>query len=281
MKRILLPTDFSKISLNAIDYATQIYKDEPCQFYLLNVYRIPYLANEELMEQNISQLSALEDEMHEASIEEMKNVLAQIPENKNHIFEIVSDYNLFNLAVHQVVEAKDIELIIMGTKGATGAREIFLGSNTSDVIMRNSCNVMAIPENHSFRPPKEILFPSDFKIMYDESDLRPLMNLAKKFGSIVRIVYFNDTDELDEMQLLNKENLDKFLAEIPHQYYTLSTTNFEEGLNCFTQSRGDIDMILIIGRHYGFFERLFFKPKVKVLSFHSRIPLFVVHHQNI
>lgn len=281
MKRILLPTDFSKISLNAIDYATQIYKDEPCQFYLLNVYRIPYLANEELMEQNVSQLSAMEDEMHEASIEEMKNVLAQIPENKNHIFEIVSDYNLFNLAVHQVVEAKDIELIIMGTKGATGAREIFLGSNTSDVIMRNSCNVMAIPENHSFRPPKEILFPSDFKITYDESDLRPLMNLAKKFGSKVRIVHFNESDELDEMQMLNKENLDRFLTGIPHQYYTLSTTNFEEGLNCFTQSRGDIDMILIIGRHYGFFERLFFKPKVKVLSFHSRIPLFVVHHQNI
>lgn len=280
MKRILLPTDFSKISLNAIDYATQIYKDEPCRFYLLNVYRIPYLANEELMEQNVSQLSAMEDEMHEASIEDMKKVIAQIPENKNHVFEIVSDYNLFNLAVHQAVEEKDIELIIMGTKGATGAREIFLGSNTSDVIMRNACNVMAIPENHIFKPPKEILFPSDFRISYDLTDLMPLINLAKKFDSKIRIVHFSESDELDEIQRKNKDELSDFLEEIPHEYYTLSSSNFEEGLNCFTQSRGNIDMILILGRHYGFFERLFFKPKVKLLSFHSRIPLFVVHHQD-
>ena len=65
MKRILLPTDFSDISVNAIKYATQLFTNIPCEFYVLNVYRIPYLANEELMDQNVSQLSAMEDEMHE------------------------------------------------------------------------------------------------------------------------------------------------------------------------------------------------------------------------
>lgn len=280
MKKILLPTDFSKISINAINYALQIFEDVECKFYLLNVYRIPYLANEELMEQNVSQLSALEDEMHNTSKEEMLKILADIPENKNHVFEILSDYNLFSLAVHQAVTEKDIELIIMGTKGATGAKEIFMGSNTSDVIMRNSCSVMAIPESHVFTSPKEILFPTDFRISYDASDLESLINLAKKNDSTIRIVHFSESDQLDEIQSENMDNLTLFLEEIPHQYYTLSSSDFEEGLNCFTQSRGNIDMIVIIGRHYGFFERLFFKPKVKVLSFHSRIPLFVVHHQN-
>lgn len=280
MKRILLPTDFSDISVNAIKYATQLFTNIPCEFYVLNVYRIPYLANEELMDQNVSQLSAMEDEMHESSKEGMEKILNQLPENKLHVFETISDYNLFSLAVHQAVEEKEIELIIMGTKGATGAREIFMGSNTADVIMRNACHVMAVPENHSFKPPKEILFPTDFRISHDFTDLAPLINLAGMNDATIRIVHFSDSDDLDEMQEHNKRNLETSFDKIPHEYYTLSVSDFEEGLNCFTQSRGNIDMIVIIGRHYGFFERLFFKPKIKALSFHSRIPLFVIHHLN-
>ncbi len=131
MKKILLPTDFSENSINAIEYASHLFKDVPCKFFLLNVFKIPYLANEELMDQNVAQLAALEEEMHETSKKEMKELLDRLPKNTKHDFATISDYNLFNLAVHQVVEEKNIELIIMGTKGATGAKEIFLGSNTS------------------------------------------------------------------------------------------------------------------------------------------------------
>lgn len=280
MKKILLPTDFSDNSINAIQYAMQLFKDEPCEFYLLNVFKIPYLANEELMEQNVAELAALEEEMYETSKEDLKNLLETLPENKNHRFETISDYNLFNLAVHQVVEEKNIELIIMGTKGATGAKEIFIGSNTGDVIMRSSCNVIAVPENYTFQSPKEIVFPTDFQIDYDPKDIEPVISLAKMNETKIRIVHFSEKDELDEIQEQNKSRLTALLGNIKHDFYTLSSSDFEEGLNCFTQSRGNIDMIVIIGRHYGFFQRLFFKPKVRALSFHSTIPLFVIHHLN-
>ena len=279
MKKILLPTDFSENSINAIEYATELFKDVSCKFYLLNVFKIPYLANEELMEHNATQLAALEEEMYDHSIEEMNKLLEKIPKNSAHEFETISDYNLFSLAVHQVVTEKEIDLIIMGTKGATGAKEIFMGSNTSDVIMRNACNVIAIPEDHVFKFPKEIVFPTDYEIRYNSEDLEPLLDLTNKFDASIRIVHFSDSDELEEDQIENKRILDSFLKDVKHDYYTLSNSDFEEGINCFVQSRANIDMIMIIGRHYGFFERLFFKPKVRTLSFHSKVPLFVVHHK--
>lgn len=279
MKKILLPTDFSENSMNAIEYATELFKDMNCKFYLLNVFKIPYLANEELMEHNATQLAALEEEMYDHSIEEMNKLLEKIPKNSKHEYETISDYNLFSLAVHQVVTEKEIELIIMGTKGATGAKEIFMGSNTSDVIMRNACNVIAIPENHTFKFPKEIVFPTDFEIRYSSDDLAPLLDLVRKFDSSIRVVHFSDSDELEEHQIENKRVLDSFLKNTNHAYYTLSNDDFDEGINCFVQSRANIDMIMIIGRHYGFFERLFFKPKVRTLSFHTKVPLFVVHHK--
>jgi len=280
MKNILLPTDFSENSINAIEYASQLFKDTPCKFYLLNVFKIPYLANEELMDQNVAQLAALEEEMYDTSKKEMEKLVESLPKNKRHDFTTISDYNLFNLAVHEVVDEKDIELIIMGTKGATGAKEIFMGSNTGDVIMRSSCNVIAVPENHTYKPPKEIVFPTDFQINYDFEDLAPLISLAEMNNSVIRIIHFSEKTELDENQEHNKRKLSSFLVNIKHKYYTLSSSDFEEGLNCFAQSRGDIDMIVIIGRHYGFFQRLFFKPKVRALSFHTTIPLFVIHHLN-
>ena len=224
MKNILLPTDFSENSINAIEYASQLFKDIPCKFYLLNVFKIPYLANEELMDQNVAQLAAFEEEMHDTSKQEMQKLLEWIPKNKKHEFNTISDYNLFNLAVHQVVDEKNIELIIMGTKGATGAKEIFMGSNTGDVIIRSSCNVIAVPENQTYKPPKEIVFPTDFQIDYDFEDLAPLISLAEMNNTMIRIVHFSEKADLDETQEQNKRKLSSFLVNIKHKYYTLSSS---------------------------------------------------------
>jgi hypothetical protein len=218
--------------------------------------------------------------MYDSSRGEMQKLIEKLPKNENHHFQTISDYNLFSLAVEQVVKENNIELVVMGTKGATGAKEIFMGSNASDVIMRNSCHVIAVPEHNEFKPPKEIVFPTDYLIDYEFNDMAPIINLAELNEATIRVVHFSENDELDEDQIHNKRKLDSYLLNVKHSYHTLTNSDFEEGLNCFTQSRGNIDLIVIISRHYSFFERLFFKPKVRALSFHSKIPLFVIHHLN-
>ena len=178
MKRILLPTDFSSISLNAIDYAISMFKDSKCEFYLLNVYRVPYMTNEELMENDAQQLAILEAEMYESSQKNLKKLVSGFDKNENHAHHTVSDYNFFVNSVKQIVTDKGIDLVVMGTKGATGAKEIFLGSNTGDVLMKTDCNVIAVPENSVYKAPKEIVFPTDFKLRYEREDLAPLIELA-------------------------------------------------------------------------------------------------------
>lgn len=278
MKRILLPTDFSEISKNAIHYALKLFKDIPCEFFLLNVFRIPYVTSEELLGNDVSQLAKLEDELHNISMKGMEDLLKTLPKNKNHTFSKISDYNLFLNAVQNIVKERDIELIVMGTKGATGAREIFMGSNTGNVVLNTTSNIIAVPENATFKAPKQITFPTDFRISYELEDLSPLITLAEMYDSRIRILHLSEKEELDEEQKLNKQRLVSFLINVKHSFHTLSNIDFEEALNCFTQSRGNIDMIAMITRHYNFFQRLFFRPKVKELSFHTKIPLLVLHH---
>ena len=79
----------------------------------------------------------------------MEALRERIGELENSSFHLISDYNFLSNSVKQCVDEKEIELIAMGTKGATGAKEIFLGSNTGDVLMKTDCNVLAIPENFS------------------------------------------------------------------------------------------------------------------------------------
>jgi nucleotide-binding universal stress UspA family protein len=277
MKNILLPTDFSKNSLNAIYYAVELFKDLPCRFYLLNVFKIPYLTNDELMSNDAGQLAQIEEGLFESSQKGLKKIAEKINKNKNHEFDILSDYNFFINSVKDIVKLKKIELIIMGTKGATGAKEIFMGTNTGNVIMKTNCNVMAIPEYASFNIPKEITFPTDFRIPYKKEDVAQLTEIAEMYQSKIRILLFNDKGYLDEEQKFNKKKLINYFGKISIDYHTLTNTDFEVALNCFTQSRGDIDMIAIIAKHYNFFQRLFFKPKIEDLSFHTKIPLLVLH----
>jgi len=279
MKNILLPTDFSNNSLNAMNYAMELFKDTPCKFYLLNAFKIPYLTNEELLENDMKQLAKLEKELFDSSKKGMEDILKklELKASAAHKFELHSDYNLFMNSVSNYVKEKNIELIVMGTKGATGAKEIFMGSNTGDVIMKARCDVLAVPENANFEVPKEITFPTDYRIPYRKEDITLLLEITEKYQSNIRVLLFSDKQVLDEEQKVNKKSLNNYIKKINTTYHTLTNTDFEVALNCFTQSRGNIDMIAIIAKHYNFFQRLFFKPKVEELSFHTKIPLLVLY----
>jgi len=277
MKNILLPTDFSTNSLNAIQYAVKFLKDEDCTFYLLNIYRMPYLEHDELMMYNVEKLASLENTLLKSSQRDLEATVKKINFSSNHKIKLLSDYSFFIDSVKQKIDEFNIDLIIMGTKGATGAKEIFMGSNTGDVIMKTDCDVIAVPDKATFKTPKEIVFPTDFRLLYEEEDLEILKKIAIKNGSNIRVLYVQNDDPLDTEQKANKKDLEWGFDDLNYSFHTLTNTDFESAVNCFTQSRGDVDMIAIIAKHYNIFQRLFFKPKVEELSFHTKIPLLVLH----
>ncbi|MEN8185867.1 MAG: universal stress protein [Bacteroidota bacterium] len=276
MKNILLPTDFSNNSFNAIKYAVDLFKNKDCTFHLLNVYKVPYLTNEELMDNDAQQLARIEKELYESSQKGLDEIVKKVNTESNHNFKVFSDYNFLTNSVKQILKREEIDLIVMGTKGATGAKEIFMGSNTGDVLMKTDCSLLAVPEDSKYKAPSEITFVTDFRIHYKE-ELETLINLAKENHSSIRILHLLNEGKLDEEQIHNKKVLIKLLDKIDHTFHTLTNTDFETAVNCFTQSRGNIDMITIIAKHYNIFQRLFFKPKVEDLSFHTKIPLLVLH----
>lgn len=278
MLHILIPTDFSDNSLNAIKYGLELYKNNNCTFYLLHVNPLPTYSGAGSSVRGSSNL--IKDIVQKESKDSLKRLMHRINElslNPKHKFVSMTFYDFFVDTIKREVENKKIDLIIMGTKGAAGLKKVTMGSNTGDVITKVKCPLLAVPENAVFKIPKEIAFPTDYHLRYDLNVLDTLINMVKMNKSVLRILHISKKgEELSQEQENNKDFLNDYLKDVEHSFHSLTGSDLETSVQCFTESR-DIDMIAMVAKNLNFFQRILFRPKVEQISYHTDIPFLVLH----
>ncbi len=278
MKNILIPTDFSENSWNAVTYALSFFKKVQCNFYLLHIS--PY---EEIMDEDSFYRSkdTVFGEITYNYKEQMQLLLKRIrklPLNTKHKFFTSNEYIFFIDTIRKQIEEKNIDFIVMGTKGASGLKEKTIGSNTGDVITKVKCPVMVIPENARYSEVSEVAFPTDYNIYYKNKVLNTITNVLTIHQATLRILHIAKKEqELTNLQKKNKDYLDDYLADdIEHSFHFLSNSNIEQAIQCFVESR-DIDMITMIAKNLNFFQRILFHPTIEKISYHITIPFLVLH----
>ncbi|SFZ92286.1 Nucleotide-binding universal stress protein, UspA family [Flaviramulus basaltis] len=276
MKKILLPTDFSENSWNAIKYALQLYKDEVCTFYLLNTYT-PIVYHIEYVLVNPSQFG-LNDAVRETSIKNVNNIYKKIQsnyKNSNHNFEKISVFNSLIPEIKDQVKNNDIDLIVMGTKGATGAKEVLFGSNTVHVLNQVKCPVLAIPDDFNYEKPHELLFATDYEVKFKDIHLKPILEIAKTHTSRVHVLHASYGYDLSENQEKNKQILEKKSQKKAILFHNISNQNVEDAIENF-QIKNKINMLIMVNNKHYFFENLFFKRVINHIGFHLKIPFLVI-----
>ena len=163
----------------------------------------------------------------------------------------------------------------MGTKGATGAKEILFGSNTVHVFKNAKCPVLAIPSGFSFEKPIEILFPSDYEVDFKDKHILPIVDIASAYHSIVNILHVSTGYDLTEQQEKNKLKLEKYFEKIAHLFHDFINQEVPEAINNF-QLTTRISLLVMINNKHSFFENLFFKSTIKQIGFHLNIPFLVI-----
>ncbi|TDT40481.1 nucleotide-binding universal stress UspA family protein [Maribacter spongiicola] len=277
-KRILIPTDFSKNALNAIRYTIDLYAKLNCDFYLLNVFSFEKYTTNSL---NIPEEGSAEFEQakqdSEKNFVKLIDTLALHIDNPKHNYYTVSSSNFLSEAIKKLIAEKDIDLVAMGTKGATGLKGVLFGSNTVMAMEKiRECPVLAIPEHVSFMSPKEIVFPTDFKDAYKRSEFRYLIELAKMHNAEIAILHLEKNKELTETQLSNKKLLSSILSETAHQFHSLTEKNLGKGIQTFIESR-ESDMVSFINRKHFFFGNVFSRPLIKEIGYDSDVPILALH----
>ena len=276
MKKILLPTDFSENSWNAIKYALQLFKYDICTFYLLNTYT-PIIYHVEYVLVSPGQYG-LGDAIRETSIKNIEKVHKKILKefnNPNHNFEQISKFNSLIPEIKEQVEDKGIDYVVMGTKGATGAKEILFGSNTVHVLKNVKCPVLAIPDNFDFEHPHELLFPTDYEISYEDKHLKPIKDIAKIHNARLNIMHVSYGYDLSEIQEKNKLKLENYFKKTAHIFHNVGNQNVEDAIAVF-QTKTRVNMLIMINNKHSFFENLFFKKLINHIGFHLNIPFLVI-----
>jgi len=280
MKKIILPTDFSENAYNAIKYAIQLFKDEECTFYLVNTYT-PAIYESEYILHSPGQIG-LGDIYQSVSAENLEALQKQLEKdfgNPKHTFYAHSAFNILVDEIVKLAAAEEADLIIMGTQGATGAKEIFLGSHTVHVIKKAPCPVIAIPAEFQYEAPKEILFPTDFEVNYQKEQLKDLVYLAKLHKARIEIIHISSGYELTAQQTNNKAALGALLKDSTHVFHDLPSQEIIEGINNF-QLKTKVSLLAMIQNKHTFLERLFIEPIIKKIGFHVTIPFMVMPHAN-
>jgi nucleotide-binding universal stress UspA family protein len=278
-RKILLPTDFSKNARHAIFYALELYKNEPCDFYVLNMFSATSNIVESLMYMEPgSELYETEKVNSEKGLAKVLDAIAfREDDNPKHNFIPVATFNSTLQGIKNIVEEKDIEMIVMGTKGKTDSRSITYGSIALSVMEKiRNCPVIVVPEQAKHDLPKEIVFPTGYKTHFKRRELKHLVDVAKTCSAVIRILHVSKGNKLDRKQLENKKLLENCFESVDYTFHTLSHMEIPAAVNCFVESRGS-DMVAFINRKHAFFGSILTNPLVKDIASRSVVPILVLH----
>ena len=269
-KRILLPTDFSDNSWNAIVYALKLHENEFCKFYFLNsIYtEVPAIKNKSI--------NTIRDKAFNELLE-LKDMAENSDGNANHKFDVILSSKDLNTAIVDAVSKYTIDIIIMGTKGATRTEEFLFGTNVVHLINNvHMCPVLVIPEDFDFVNPKQIAFSTDFNRFYSDQELDTLLKLADLYNSKIRIVHINVEEKLSDIQEYNLSVLKSYLKDYDHSFHWMPNYAHKcVEIKDFV-SELDINLLAMVNYEHSFIENLVKEPVIKNISREPTVPFLVI-----
>ncbi len=278
MKSILLPTDFSKNSVNAINYAMALFKEVSCDFYLLNVQKASSFISDDMMVMASS--ATIYQTIIDVSKKSIANLISKLEtkyKNDKHTFHSVVDYDNFIDSINQVTLNKQIDLIVMGTKGATGLEKVIFGSNTVHVMQRCVAPVLAIPDGCLFTNLNRVAFTTNNLTLHNIDELSPLIELVTLYDSKLNVLHFDDIEGLNNQRKENKNFLKTYFSDVTYENIDSFSTDLYKTLEEYVHAN-DIKLIAMMRKKHTFLERLFNRHPEETLAFSIDIPFLVMEN---
>ena len=208
MSQILVPIDFSEVSMKALRFAEHI-ADVGDTLLLLHVVDVPAIGMAEPYYASADTMTSILNDLISTGEEKLKNAQKEIKKDV-HVKTIVEVGSPFD-GMQKHLNNEHADLIVMGTQGASGLKEIFVGSNTEKAVRFSKCPVIAIPADYKFDPVKKILMPTDLKDL-NEDVLANVKSMQDFFNAQLHFLWVH-TPHLIENEGEVKENITKMAKD--------------------------------------------------------------------
>ena len=264
MKRILVPTDFSENAENAFVAAIELAEKVNGHIFIVHAYKLiqragTFIGVEEMMRKDAEKdMAILIDKYREVALKGIQltgNVI------KGEIEYVVA----------QMVDEFDIDLVIMGTQGSSGLKEVFIGSMTNNIIKHTNIPVLAIPSDFTFRPFGKITLAVDGEVVNDMSTYNPLLELARTFSSTLSIVHVSS----EKSDISPQPELSEYFKELNPTTHIIISTDISQALQDYTM-KDNSDLLCLLKRDRGFFASIFHVSQTTKSVFYSELPLLIL-----
>ncbi len=265
---ILVPTDFSKPAKIAALYAVRIAKKLKANVILLAVIT-PQSAQETLLKKK-----KLEEEIEKYTQEDGQHLVQEIKREIGGKVDI-SFRHVVGYPVEEMVETSAIEngadLIVMGTKGATGLKKVVLGSNAVAVIDNSSRPVIAVPGQTEFTQVKKIVYATDMTHLKDE--IRLIALFARFFNASIKVFHVIGGASAKKIVIKKtKDDLIKWSRYPKISFHVSRSAWVAEEVDSFVHDH-KADLLTMFTHKLDFYEKLFGKSITRQLAFHAQVPL--------
>lgn len=271
---ILIPTDFSENAKSALSYALKLYANEACTFYFLNSFVYSSSRSTSLMTSNF--IGTFRDNS-KRDLSKLKTQMDEKNTNPNHSFEIISSSEELPHAIAESITQYTIDMVIMGTQGATGLDAFFFGSNTVKTVQHiKSCPIIVVSADKDFDSPKKMAFPTDFNRPYDPKTLKSLLNFAALHHAHIHVLHINVEKRLSETQNKNLTHLQELLKDTDHSFHWVPAYDKKyDVINDFINDQ-NIDVLAMFNYKHSIIETMTKEPIIKSIGYHPTIPFLII-----
>lgn len=268
IRRIVYPTDFSSCADNALDFAVAIASAFHAHLNLLHIYH-ETVSTEASIDAMIQE-NKEKQQKAEKKLKELEECINQ--KNGDVLVETNIRTGTSHESVLEFIDEKGADLVVIGTHGSTGVREVVFGSFAGGILEYAQCPVLVVPEQAIFEELSSFVFATDHNEI-DVTAIKTLSNFALPLKAKIKILHI--TSEQDP-----KEEAFKHLVYNStggdYEIETIKGRDVSRVIEHYLQER-PADLLVMTALKNALFGRLFHPNHTRRMPYHTTLPLLVFH----
>jgi nucleotide-binding universal stress UspA family protein len=265
--KLLVPTDFSKPSKTALLYAVHMSKKLQGEITVL------WFNSIQSTKQTLSKWKKLEADMIAIAQEDaqqfVKEVLAEAKSKVAIEYHFTSGPS-FADSVDEYAVKNDFDMIVMGTKGATGLKKVLIGSHAASMIDHSRVPVLVIPEKAVFKPWKIMVYASS---LYElDLEIKTVAMLASIYEATLHVLHISPTASMAKRDKNFLPELMKVAGYPKIVYQDIKNDNISKAIDAY-MVKNKADVLTMFTHKLDAYEKLFGKSVTRQLALHAQVPL--------
>lgn len=263
---LLVPTDFSAAARNAALFAVRLASQFQAKVILLSVIEMD---TSEVVLSNWRKLEVQLKRSAQRDLEKLRIDLKREVRTADLSYDITEGIPKSE-AIARYAQEKKVNLVVMGTKGASGLKKIIHGSNTAELMQISSVPVIGVPAKAVFSQLKNIVYATDLKNVKDET--KRLARFAELFQASINVLHCTTGSSTKRVSKNLEPELIKAAEYGNIKFHQVQGDDIEKEIGNFIKKTG-ADLLVMFTEEHTFLQKLFGESVTRTMAFESRVPL--------